>query len=79
MGLAREMIDAGLWIEGLRSIVNGRPARDDLLDFSDLPFAELGVPQYETERVLTRHLDRFGIAVERGLEIDDSSTRTTIG
>ena len=77
MGLAREMIDAGIWIDGLRSIINGRPARDNLLELSDLPFGELGVPQYETERVLTRHLDRFGIAIERGLELT-LSARTTI-
>ncbi|MGE0258983.1 MAG: FAD-dependent monooxygenase [Alphaproteobacteria bacterium] len=69
MGLAREMIDAGLWIEGLRSIIDGREPRDELLDLSDLPYAELGLPQYETERLLTRHLGRFGIAVERGVEL----------
>jgi len=69
MGLAREMVDAGLWIEGLRSIIHGHKPRDDLLDLSDLPYAELGLPQYETERLLTRHLGRFGIAVERGIEL----------
>jgi 2-polyprenyl-6-methoxyphenol hydroxylase-like FAD-dependent oxidoreductase len=28
MGVAREMIDAGLWITGLRSILNGQPPVD---------------------------------------------------
>ena len=27
------------------------------------------MPQYETERLLTRHLARFEIAIERGLEL----------
>ena len=69
MGIAREMIDAGLWIEGLRSILNGGPPHDASIDLSDLPYAHLGLPQYETERVLVRHLNRFGIAVERGVEL----------
>ncbi len=66
MGLARDMIDAGIWIDGMRSIVDGHPPADILLELSDLPYAELGLPQYDTERLLARHLDRFGIAVERG-------------
>jgi 2-polyprenyl-6-methoxyphenol hydroxylase-like FAD-dependent oxidoreductase len=78
MGIAREMIDAGLWIDGLRSIVHGHPSSDVHLDFADLPYSELGLPQYETERLLARHLAQFGISVERGtalrmLEQDKSS------
>jgi 2-polyprenyl-6-methoxyphenol hydroxylase-like FAD-dependent oxidoreductase len=67
MGVARQMIDAGLWIEGMRSIVHGHPPADIRLDLSDLPYGELGLPQYETERLLTRCLDRFRIEVERGI------------
>jgi 2-polyprenyl-6-methoxyphenol hydroxylase-like FAD-dependent oxidoreductase len=66
MGIAREMIDAGLWIEGVRSIIHGRPPNDAIQDYSDLPYSTLGLPQYETERLLAGHLGRFGIAVERG-------------
>jgi 2-polyprenyl-6-methoxyphenol hydroxylase-like FAD-dependent oxidoreductase len=69
LGIARDMIDAGIWITGLRSIIDGHPARDDLLDLSDLPYGELGLPQYETERLLTRHLARYGIEVERGVTL----------
>lgn len=67
MGIAREMIDAGLWIEDLRSIIRGHPPNDAHQDLSDLPYSQLGLPQYETERLLTRHLGRFGVAVERGI------------
>ncbi|WP_407529027.1 FAD-dependent monooxygenase [Methylobacterium oryzisoli] len=66
MGIAREMIDAGLWLTGLRSIVQGRPPTDAPNPALDLPFAALGLPQYETERVLARHLDRHGVRIERG-------------
>ncbi len=69
MGVAREMIDAGLWLRGLRSIVHGRPPLDTAVDLSFLPYAQLGLPQYETERVLARHLGRFGVAVERGVAL----------
>jgi 2-polyprenyl-6-methoxyphenol hydroxylase-like FAD-dependent oxidoreductase len=69
MGIAREMIDAGLWIDGLRSIIHGYPSNDARLDLSDLPYSELGLPQYETERLLARHLGRFGVAVERGASL----------
>jgi 2-polyprenyl-6-methoxyphenol hydroxylase-like FAD-dependent oxidoreductase len=69
MGIAREMIDAGLWIDGLRSIIHGHPPNDSYIDYPDLPYGELGVPQYETERLLARHLSRFGVAVERGVTL----------
>src|SRR3954453_24236178 len=65
MGIAREMIDAGLWIGGLRSVIQGGAPGDAVADYSFLPYSPLGLPQYETERVLARHLGRSGIAVER--------------
>jgi 2-polyprenyl-6-methoxyphenol hydroxylase-like FAD-dependent oxidoreductase len=69
MGIAREMIDAGLWLEGSRSIINDRPAHDARETFPDLPYGHLGVPQYATEGVLARHLAGFGVAVERGVAL----------
>ena len=67
MGIARTMIDAGIWIRGLRSIVRPHAPKDELLQFDDLPYSELGLPQYETERLLTRHLNRCGLEIERGV------------
>ncbi|MBN9512635.1 MAG: FAD-dependent monooxygenase [Alphaproteobacteria bacterium] len=83
MGIAREMIDAGLWIDGLRSIIHGQPPKDAHQDLSDLPYSQLGLPQYETERLLARHLGRYGVAVERGtglhsLQQDDSGISATL-
>ncbi len=69
MGVARALIDGGVWLTGTRMEMNGAPARDVLHDFSDLPYASLGVPQYTTEAVLARHLATFGVAVERGVEL----------
>ncbi len=69
MGIAREMIDAGLWLDGLRSIVHGHPPNDAHAAFPDLPYSTLGLPQYETERLLTGHLRRFGVGIERGVTL----------
>ncbi|XYD08076.1 FAD-dependent monooxygenase [Methylobacterium sp. NMS12] len=83
MGLAREMIDAGLWLTGLRTILHGQPPVDAIGPPLNLPYASLGLPQYETERVLTRHLERFGVRVERAvrltaLEQDDAGVRVRL-
>jgi 2-polyprenyl-6-methoxyphenol hydroxylase-like FAD-dependent oxidoreductase len=69
LGVARPMIDAGLWIEGLRSVIQGQPARDVRTDFPGLPFNSLGLPQNETERILGEHMGRFGLVVERGVTL----------
>src|SRR6476661_7476210 len=43
MGIAREMIDAGLWLDGLRSIIHGYPPKDAHAAFPDLPYSSLGL------------------------------------
>ncbi len=69
MGIVRDAIDAGIWLTGRRKIIDGQ-VNDEFLDLSDLPYAVLGLPQYETERILARHLARFGIPISRGLALD---------
>ncbi|MFK8252014.1 FAD-dependent monooxygenase [Ancylobacter terrae] len=83
MGLAREMIDAGLFLTGVRSSVPGKPPVDRAPDLADLPFSQLGVPQPETERVLAGRLAALGITVERGvtltgLDQDAGGARVTL-
>jgi 2-polyprenyl-6-methoxyphenol hydroxylase-like FAD-dependent oxidoreductase len=68
MGVARAMIDAGIWLRGLRTIVAGK-THETLLDFPELPYGNLGIPQYATERVLAEHLALHGVDVERGVEL----------
>jgi 2-polyprenyl-6-methoxyphenol hydroxylase-like FAD-dependent oxidoreductase len=65
MGIVREMIDAGIWLTGMRLIVSGSQPKDLLLDLSDLPYGHLGIPQYETERILVERVSQLGIQVER--------------
>ena len=38
-------------------------------DFPDLPYGHLGIPQYDTERILAAHLAQFGVSVERGVAL----------
>ena len=83
MGIAQSMIDAGLWLRGMRSIVNGGPPQDSVTDLSDLPFGHLGIRQSETERILTAHLAGFGLAIERqvtltGLKQDDEGVEAEL-
>ena len=65
MGVAGPLIDAGIWLRATRSIINRSPAQDVVLDYSDLPYGHLGIPQPETERVLAEHLASRGVTVER--------------
>ncbi|HEX5325713.1 MAG TPA: FAD-dependent monooxygenase, partial [Acetobacteraceae bacterium] len=69
MGIAWDMIDAGIWLRGMRSILHGHGSRDEVLDLHDLPYGTLGLPQYATERLLTDHLSRLGVAIERGVAL----------
>ncbi|MEW6255557.1 MAG: FAD-dependent monooxygenase [Pseudomonadota bacterium] len=69
MGVVRDMIDAGLWLTGTRVAIPGHPTRDVTSDLSDLPYATLGVPQGETERILAHHLSGYGVTVERGVRL----------
>lgn len=69
MGISRAMMDAGLWLTGTRVEVAGHPPRETVVDLADLPYASLGVPQGETERILAAHLADLGVTVERGVRL----------
>jgi 2-polyprenyl-6-methoxyphenol hydroxylase-like FAD-dependent oxidoreductase len=68
MGVVRDMIEAGIWFTGLHAITPDG-AKDMVEDLSDLPYATFGLPQYSTEEILTHHLSRRGIEIERGAAI----------
>jgi 2-polyprenyl-6-methoxyphenol hydroxylase-like FAD-dependent oxidoreductase/heme-degrading monooxygenase HmoA len=70
MGVAQEAIDAGSWLHGQTVFVNGQQTHQVDWDLPDLPFAHLGLPQYETERILTKRLAEHGGTVERGWSMD---------
>jgi 2-polyprenyl-6-methoxyphenol hydroxylase-like FAD-dependent oxidoreductase len=83
MGVASDMIDAGLWLTGTRSVINHGPAEDFVNPRLGLPYAPLGIPQYATELILAQHLSRFGVEIERGLELttleqDDRACHVTL-
>jgi 2-polyprenyl-6-methoxyphenol hydroxylase-like FAD-dependent oxidoreductase len=69
MGIVEPLIDAGLWIVGTRSFLNQSPAQDVRNELFGLPYGHLGIPQPETERILTEHLATFGVAVERSVAL----------
>jgi 2-polyprenyl-6-methoxyphenol hydroxylase-like FAD-dependent oxidoreductase/heme-degrading monooxygenase HmoA len=69
IGVVGEAMDAGSWLHGQTVFVNGRQTHQVSWDLPGLPYAHLGLPQYETERILTGCLARHGVAVERGVEL----------
>lgn len=82
-GVVAEAIRAGVWLHGQTVYVNGKLTHQvDWAGLSDLPYAHLGLPQYDTERILSDRLASLGIPLERGVELvsfeqdDDGVTAT---
>ncbi|MGY1809882.1 FAD-dependent monooxygenase [Blastococcus sp. SYSU D00669] len=69
-GIVADAVDAGIWLHGQTVFVNGVQTHQvDWAGLDELPYAHLGLPQYETERLLTDRLRAGGVAVERGVEL----------
>ncbi len=69
-GVLRAALDAAAPLRGQLVYVNGRQvARMDLVVPPDVPFGFVALPQYATERLLTRRLRQLGGRVERGVEL----------
>jgi 2-polyprenyl-6-methoxyphenol hydroxylase-like FAD-dependent oxidoreductase/heme-degrading monooxygenase HmoA len=69
LGIVREAMDAGIWLDGQIVVVNGRQTHRVEWNLPELPYAHLGLPQYETERILTERLTTLGGGLERGLTL----------
>ncbi|QHC68498.1 FAD-dependent oxidoreductase [Rathayibacter sp. VKM Ac-2759] len=69
-GVVADAIRAGIWLHGQTVYVNGKRTHQvDWSGLDELPFAHLGLPQYDTERILTERLAGLGVTVERGVEL----------
>ncbi|UHD46903.1 FAD-dependent monooxygenase [Aureimonas altamirensis] len=77
MGLADEMIGSGLWLRGMRTVIAGGPTQDMIRPELPIPYAELGIPQYATEAILTRQLILHGVTPERGIALTALSQDTS--
>jgi 2-polyprenyl-6-methoxyphenol hydroxylase-like FAD-dependent oxidoreductase/heme-degrading monooxygenase HmoA len=69
MGIVREAMDAGIWLQGQTVFVNGRRTHQVDWALPELTYAHLGLPQYETERILAARLAGLGVPVDRGREL----------
>jgi 2-polyprenyl-6-methoxyphenol hydroxylase-like FAD-dependent oxidoreductase len=72
MGVAQDIIAAGLQITGRRAIIHRGAdpiVHDEVIDLRDLPYSHYGVPQNRTEAVLQQKLTHLGIEVERGCRL----------
>jgi 2-polyprenyl-6-methoxyphenol hydroxylase-like FAD-dependent oxidoreductase len=84
MGVVRPVLDAAVEFAGQVSYVDGKEAgRLQFPALPDVPYGFIGVPQYETERILTQRLVELGTRVERdvrlaGFEQDDDGVTATL-
>ncbi|MEV0292070.1 FAD-dependent monooxygenase [Nocardia sp. NPDC050710] len=70
MGVLREVLDAAIQMRGQIVYVNGAEvARTELTVPADVPYGFLGLPQYETERILRQRLTSTGTRIERGTKL----------
>jgi 2-polyprenyl-6-methoxyphenol hydroxylase-like FAD-dependent oxidoreductase/heme-degrading monooxygenase HmoA len=70
-GIVTDAMDAGTWLYGQTVFVNGKQTHQvDWSGLDELPYAHLGLPQYETERLLGEKLTSLGVEVERGVELE---------
>ncbi|MEU2611042.1 FAD-dependent oxidoreductase [Micromonospora sp. NPDC007271] len=82
-GIVREAMDAGIWLTGNMVFVNGVETHRMSWELPELPYAHLGLPQYETERLLTQRLATLGVRPQRGAELigftqDDDGVLATV-
>lgn len=70
MGVLREVLDASIQLRGQLTFVDGvEVGRVELALPPEVPFGFVGLPQYETERILWERLAAAGITVERGVRL----------
>lgn len=68
-GIVREAMDTGIWLTGQMVFVNAHEIHRMSWELPELPYAHLGLPQYETERILTDRLATLGVRPQRGAEL----------
>ncbi|MEU1280779.1 FAD-dependent monooxygenase [Streptomyces sp. NPDC005805] len=69
-GVVRDALDAATPMRGQLAYVNGAEAgRVELVLPPEVPYGFACLPQYETERILTDHLERRDTRIERGTEL----------
>ncbi|WP_072806496.1 FAD-dependent monooxygenase [Rhodococcoides yunnanense] len=84
MGVLKTILDASIEMRGQIMFQNGvETGRIELSLPPDVPYWFIGLPQYETERILTERLAELGTVVERGvgiagLEQDDDGVTATL-
>ncbi len=70
IGMARDALDAATPMRGQLVYVDGEQVAEMILELPpEVPFHFVALPQYETERLLTEKLARYGTSIERSVEL----------
>ncbi len=79
VGMVGDALDAATPMRGQLVYVNGEQVAEMVLELPPaVPFRFVALPQYETERLLTEQLERYGTSIERSVELT-SFTQDTDG
>ncbi|MCP2275955.1 2-polyprenyl-6-methoxyphenol hydroxylase [Nocardia amikacinitolerans] len=84
MGVLRQVLDSSILLRGQIVYVNGAEVERVALALpADIPYRFVGLPQYETERILRKRLATTGTRIERGttlthFEQDDSGVHMVL-
>jgi pentachlorophenol monooxygenase len=84
MGVLRQVLDEAIEFAGQVTYVDGQEVgRLQFPPLPDIPFGFIGIPQYETERILRERLTGLGTQIERdvrlvGFDQDDDGVTATL-
>jgi 2-polyprenyl-6-methoxyphenol hydroxylase-like FAD-dependent oxidoreductase len=79
LGIVDRFLEKGLRVTAIETYAEGRLISRVGLDSVDSPYPfMLSLGQEETERILTAHLESFGVSVDRGLEFCGTEARDTM-
>ena len=71
LGIARDAIDAGVWLTAAETFQDGAPAFSTPIPREGLPYGALSLAQFKTERILEAALARNGGHVKYGATLID--------
>jgi 2-polyprenyl-6-methoxyphenol hydroxylase-like FAD-dependent oxidoreductase len=69
IGVLEDALRHGLFAAGMSAAVNGQDTETEHIELGAMPYGFLFLAQYDTERILRRHLERHGGRVRQGVTL----------
>ena len=71
VGVLEDALRVGLFTDGVTGAVNGVDTGTESTELGSMPYGFFTLAQYDTERILRRHLQRHGGRVEQGFALQE--------